>query len=84
MLPLADQIERVLEIEGVGSERMRGDLAMEYLGGDIGIIGRNLAPSDSPCLGGYADKPDKFIRKCRIYSNLLRKYKNLLKSTNTL
>jgi hypothetical protein len=45
VLPLGDQIEQIVEIGHVLTQRPRGDLAMQDLDRNVGAVGRDLAPA---------------------------------------
>ena len=45
MLAFIDEVQRIGKIQRIGAQRMAGNLAVENIAGDIGIVGRNLAPA---------------------------------------
>ena len=42
---LADQVQRIGEIQRLGAKGMAGNLAVKNLAGDVGVVGGNLAPA---------------------------------------
>src|SRR5919107_3669724 len=48
MLAVGDEVGQALHVERVVAERVRGDLAVKDEGGDVGVVGRDLAPALRP------------------------------------
>ncbi len=63
MLAFGDQRDQSFDIESVRAKGIGRDLAVEDLGGDVGIIGRQLPPTLPAPVGGDADKADIAVRE---------------------
>ena len=63
VLALADQLQRIGKVQRIGAQCMRGDLAVEDLAGNVGIIGGDLSPALMAAVGRYPDKADEFVAK---------------------
>ena len=80
MFAFADQVQRVGEVERIGAQRMAGDLAVEDLAGDVGVVGRDLAPALRPVSGVTRTKPTNSLQKVSslmifiAISTVLRRY----------
>jgi hypothetical protein len=46
VLALFDDCDRAGNVEGMAAQHVRRDLAVEHRRGDVGIVGRALAPAD--------------------------------------
>ncbi|EKD59737.1 MAG: hypothetical protein ACD_54C01169G0002 [uncultured bacterium] len=60
MLALTDQGERVGEIQGIAAQRVRRDLTVENLAGEVRVIGGNLPPPLRAGVRSGADKANEF------------------------
>src|SRR5262249_8239807 len=47
----------------VAAEDVRDDLAVEHVARDVGVVGRDLAPSRHTVLGGHADQAGELVRE---------------------
>ena len=58
VLELRQRIDERIDVEGVAPERMRRDLAMENVDGDVGVVRRDLTPSLDPLVRPHPDEGD--------------------------
>ena len=58
VLALGDQVEMVVEVVDPDPERPRRHLPVQHQRGDVGIVGRDLAPAGGAGLVGDADEAD--------------------------
>ena len=58
---LVDEGQRIGVVERICAQRMARHLAVEDLAGDVGIVGRDLAPALVTGIGGDADEADEFV-----------------------
>ena len=61
VLLLLDAVDERVDGEGIGAEGIGRDLPVEDLGGDVGVVGRELAPTLGAVLGGDADEADEAV-----------------------
>ena len=58
MFALSNEIKLIIQIRDVFAHSPRGNLPVQYLTGNIAIIGRHLTPALMAVFGGNADKAD--------------------------
>ena len=58
VLELRQRVDERVDVEGVAPERMRRDLAMENVDGDVGVVRRDLTPSFDPLVRPHPDEGD--------------------------
>ena len=63
MLALGDQVDQRLDVERAPAERMGRDLAVEDQRGDVGVVGRDLAPALGAVVGPDAQQPEVRVLK---------------------
>ena len=59
MLTLRNQFHQAIDVVDVGPQSMRRNLAMNHLGSDVGVVGRDLTPTLGPAVAAHPDQADE-------------------------
>ena len=61
VLALRNEVDQARDVERVLAERPGRDLPVQDRAGDVGVVGRDLAPALRAVVGGDADEADELV-----------------------